>query len=441
VDAAPPVGSFVSAVPVSDYVDSFYSRTMTEPGLWPALDGTIEAETCVIGGGLAGLATALDLAERGRSVLLEAHRIGWGASGRNGGFMSPGFGVGVSALIEKMGLHRAREMYALSKMGHALVGERIAAYGIDCGPVEVGGLRCAMAGREEKLEDYCVLMAREFDTTIDYWPASRVRDALATTRYADATFNPNTWRVHPLNLARGLARAVQARGGRLFEQSRVSGIDLRGPRREVTTARGTVRADHVVFACGGYIGWLHWPIAMATVPLATFVMVTEPLGEKLKNAIRVPFAVSDIQSPTNYYRPLADGRLMWGGRILAWQPGPRRLARALSRDMASFYPDLAAARVEVAWGGLMAFHRHRLPVIGRLADEIWCAAGFGGLGLASTTMAGRLIGLGIAEGDDRWRLFTAAGLPFAGGVLGRVPAQLVYWRDRIFEARAVHKRL
>jgi gamma-glutamylputrescine oxidase len=427
---------------MSDYVDSFYSRTMTEPGSWPALDGAVETETCVIGGGLAGLATALDLAERGRSVvLLEANRIGWGASGRNGGFMSPGFATGVSGLIEKVGLHKAREMYALSKMGHALVRERIAAYGIDCGPVEQGGLRCAMAGREEGLEAYCALMAREFDTTIDYWPASRVREALATTRYADATYSPNTWRLHPLNLARGLARAIDKKGGRLFERSRVQRIDVRGPRREVRTAAGTVRAQQIVVACGGYIGWLHWPIATATVPVATFVMVTEPLGDKLKNAIRVPFAVSDIQTPTNYYRPLADGRLMWGGRVLTWQPSPERLALDLKRDMASFYPSLAQARVEIAWGGLMAYHRHRLPVIGRLADGIWCAGGFGGLGLAATTMAGRLVAAGIAEGDDRWRLFAAAGLPFAGGVFGRVPAQFVYWRDSLLRRSAAHRRL
>src|SRR5262249_35014464 len=157
------------------------SRTLREPGARPPLDGTVDAETCVIGGGLAGLATALDLAERGRSVvLLESHRVGWGASGRNGGFLSPGYRAGVPALVGKVGLEQGREMSALSKQGHALVRERIQAYGIDCG-AEVGGLRCAMAGHDEKLEDYCAYMAREFDTPLDYWPPARVREALATS--------------------------------------------------------------------------------------------------------------------------------------------------------------------------------------------------------------------------------------------------------------------
>lgn len=414
----------------ADYVDSYYARTLGDSHRRPALDGTIDVETCVIGGGLAGLATALDLAERGRSVvLLESHRVGWGASGRNGGFMSPGYAAGIEALVGKVGLQQAREMYALSKHGHALVRERIQTYGIDCGPVEQGGLRCAMAGRDEKLEAYCAYMAKEFDTHFDYWPAARVRESLATTRYSDAFLNPHTYRLHPLNLARGLAAALEGKGGRIYEQSRVTGIGLGPARREVRTANGVIRADHVVVACGGYVGWLLWPISAATVPVATFVMVTEPLGDRLESAIRVPYAISDIQTPTNYYRPLADGRLMWGGRVLTWQPGADRLARDLKRDMVSFYPGLAGARVEVAWGGLMGYLRHRLPFIGQISEGVWCAAGFGGLGLASTTMAGRLVAAGIAERDDRWRLFTPYGLPFAAGVFGRIPAQLVYWRD------------
>jgi gamma-glutamylputrescine oxidase len=417
---------------MSGYIDSYYARTLTEPGDRPSLDGTVDAEICVIGGGLAGLATALDLAERGRSVaLIEEHRIGWGASGRNGGFLSPGYPKSAPELIEMVGIDRARELYALSLMGHGLVLDRIERYGIDCGPVEQGQIRCSMAGHRENLEGYCRLMNESFGLRLEYWPSRRVRAALATERYDEAFHNPHTYRLHPLNLARGMARAIESHGGRVFEQSAAGAIDVRADRRIVRSRSGQVRCDQIVVACGGYVGWLHWPISAATVPIATFVMVTEPLGDRLAHAIRVPYAVSDIQHPTNYYRPLADGRLMWGGRVLAWQPSPRQLARQLGRDMVDFYPGLAGARVEVAWGGFMGYLGHRMPAIRRLHDGLWCATGFGGLGLATTAMAGRLIGSAIADGDDRWRLFDKFGLPFAGGTFGRIPAQMVYWRNRV----------
>jgi gamma-glutamylputrescine oxidase len=414
------------------YVDSYYARTLTEPGDRPALDGALEVETCVVGGGLAGLATALDLAERGRSVVLvEQNRIGWGASGRNGGFVSIGYGKGIPALVERVGLAAAREYVALSRMGHGLLRERIQRYAIDCGPIQEGALRCAMAGAREGLEAFRDDMAREFGLHYEHWPAARVREALATSRYSDAIFNPYTYAVHPLNLCRGLARAIEAEGGQVLEQTPVTRLELGGPRKTVTTRFSVIRAEHVVLACGGYVDRLFWPLSAATIPIATFVMTTEPLGDRLKRAITVPYAISDIQMPTNYYRPLADGRLLWGGRVLAWQPGARNIARALAHDMASFYPSLGGASVEVAWGGMMPFLRHKMPSFGELGRGVWYATGFGGLGLALTTTAGRVIGAGIAEGDDRWRLFAKFGLAFAGGKLGRIPAQLVYWRDQV----------
>jgi len=428
------------AAGMAGYIDTYYARTLAEPGDRAPLDGTIEAETCVVGGGLAGLATALDLAERGRSVVvLERHRVGWGASGRNGGFASAGFPNGLPALVDRVGLDAARELYAMSRDAQALLRERIARYDIDCGPVEEGALRCALAGSNESLEQYCDDFARDFGVQMQYWPAARVREVLATARYGDAFFNPTTFRLHPLNLARGLARALEGAGGRVFEQTPAEALALAG-QKSVRTPSGRVRCENIVLAGGGYIGGLYWPVSMATIPIATFVLVTEPLGDLLHQTIGVPYAISDIKTATNYYRPLADGRLLWGGRVLAWEPSVEHIGRVLRRDMVSFYPGLADARVEVAWGGLMPYLRHKLPVIGKLADGLWVATGFGGLGLVLTTLAGRLIGAGMTEGDDRWRQFEGFGLPFAGGKLGRVPAQFVYWRHQAENWLGRHKR-
>ncbi|WP_131113788.1 NAD(P)/FAD-dependent oxidoreductase [Lichenihabitans psoromatis] len=413
-------------------VDSYYSRTRTETRDYPPLDGDLDVETLVIGGGLAGCATALDLAERGHSVaLIEAERIGWGASGRNGGFASEIFPNGGEALVDRVGLSRAREFQAIASHGLALVRKRITDYGIDCGPVQTGALKCNIATKSEDLRKTQAYMADKFGLTYDYWPADKLRDALSTTQYSDALFVPSTLALHPLNLTCGLARAGAERGVKLFE--RTPALDLKtGPgRKTVRTARGTIRADRIVITCGGYINGLQSAISGATVPIATFVMATERLGERLKDAIRVPYAIFDNTVAVNYYRPLADTRLLWGGRVLAWQPDPKRIAALLRRDMVKFYPALAEAHVEVAWGGMMPFTRHKMPVIGQIEPDVWYATGFGGLGVSLTSAVGNVIAKAIVEGDETWTLFEAFGLPYAGGKLGKIPAQMIYWTHQM----------
>ena len=420
-------------------VQSHYARNPSPSR--PALTADIETETCIIGGGLAGIATALDLAERGRpAILLEANQVGWGASGRNGGFVSPGFPGGLPALIQKTGLKDAQTLYALSHEAQQLVRTRIDQYAIDCGPIVQGALRCAMANAPGSLQTQCDEMAQDFGVEYTHWPQEKLRAVLSTPRYKDAYFNPYTFTVDPLALTRGLATAAESQGAKIFEFSRVLKTNLSTPTKTIHTTSGKLRAKHVVFACGGYIENLQRRLANATIPIATFVMATEPLGAKLDAAIAVPYAISDIKTATNYYRKLADGRLLWGGRVLAWQPKPARIAQLLHSDMACFYPGLADAKVETSWGGMMPYLRHKLPVVGQIQGRaggpqtIWFATGFGGLGMALTTLAGRLIGSAIADADDRWRLLARFGLPFAGGKLGRIPAQLVYWRHQL-EAR------
>ncbi len=414
---------------MAGYVDSHYARTEAEPGDYPPLGEALEVETCVIGGGLAGLATAIDLAERGRSVvLLEQNRIGWGASGRNGGFASPGFPAGAPALVEAVGMTDAQALYVEAIAAHALLRSRIATYGIDCGPVIDGQLRCGMANSTESLQGYCDWMARHFGLQMQHRTPAEVRTVLDTTQYGDAFFNPYTFAVHPLNLSRGLARAIVQHGGAVHENTPALSLSRNGARHVVRTPRGSVTAENIVLACGGYIDRLLPKLVSATVPIATFVMVTEPLGERLRQAIAAPYAISDIKFATNYYRPLVDGRLLWGGRVQAWEPSPARLARALHRDMALFYPKLADARVEIAWGGMMPYLKHKMPMVGPVEPGLWVATGFGGLGVSLTTLAGRMIAGAIDEADDRFRMLARFGLPFAGGKWGKIPAQLIYWR-------------
>ena len=417
---------------MTTYVDSYYARTLKEKRTYPALDGELDVETVVIGGGLAGCATALDLAERGHKVaLIEGRRIGWGASGRNGGFASEAFPGGYMALAEHVGLERARAFQGIAREGLKLVRKRIADYAIDCGPLQEGALRCNIAGLGDDLVRIRDVMARDFGLDYDHWPKNRVRDALSTERYSDALFIPSTFAVHPLNLTCGMARACAEKGVHVFENMPAAGLTSVKGRKQVRTATGRITADRIVITCGGYIDGLQSSVSGGTIPIATFVMATKPLGDHLKDAIRVPYAIFDNQVGVNYYRPLADTRILWGGRVLAWEPPPARIAKILKRDMVRFYPALRDVEVEVAWGGLMPFTRHKLPVIGQVEPNLWYATGFGGLGVTLTTAVGRLIARAIVDDDETWRLFEAFGLPYAGGKLGKVPAQIVYWTHQL----------
>jgi gamma-glutamylputrescine oxidase len=369
---------------MGELVDTFYARSNTAPKR-AALREVVQADVCVIGGGMAGLATALDLAERGQKVvLLERHRVGFGASGRNGGFVSPGFPGGLPALKEKVGLQAARELFDLSRAAQRLVRNRIDRYGMQVGRVVDHALRCGLAGSKESLQAFCDEMARDFGVEYEYWPRARLAEALSSPQYGEAFLNTLTFSLDPLALTRATALAAEGLGVRIFEQTPATSLNG----RTVHTPGGRVEARHVVLAGGGYIGMLNWTVGLATIPIATFVMTTEPLGNRLAEAIRVDYAISDIKTATNYYRTTADGRVVWGGRVLAWEPPAARVAEVLKRDMGRFYPALADARVEVAWGGMMPYLRHKTPVVGQIADGLWVATGFGGLGMALTTIAG-----------------------------------------------------
>ena len=413
-----------------DYIDTLYGRSRRDDGTAPPLDGAREVEVCVVGGGMAGLATALDLVERGRSVaLVERHRVGWGASGRNGGFVNPGLPTRVPDLITRFGRDDARAFYALSSMGVALVRERTERYGIACDRTD-GTLRCRMTDHGPGLRAYQDLMARDFGSEQEYWGENRVRDALHTTRYGEALLNRDGFSVQPLDLVRGMARAFQAAGGLLFEQSPATRLQL-GAEKAVHTPRGSIRAQHVVLALGGHAGWLNWRLGGATIPVQSYVMATAPLEGAQAQAIGVPYSVFDDSVATNYYRLTPDRRLVWGGRVGIGALDPARIGTALRRDAASFYPALADVPIEAAWCGSMPYTRSRMPGIGQLRPGAWYATGFGGLGMALTSTAGRLIADGIAGTGEDWRRFARFGLPFAGGRLAQVPAQIVYMRHQV----------
>jgi gamma-glutamylputrescine oxidase len=413
----------------TDHIDSYYARTANPAPARASLEGEIETDVCIVGGGLAGLSTALSLAERGKSVVvLEARRLAWGASGRNGGFVGAGFAAGIDSIVKRAGLEQARRLFAFTLEAVERIQERIRRYVIACTPVHSGMLRAWWtddADEPRRVRDH---LRDTLGIELELWPRERVRETLVTQRYHDALFYPQAFHFHPLNYALGVAAAVEASGGRIFESSAATALHADGPEKRVHTEQGLVKARSVVMACGGYLDGMHPRLSGAIRPIATWVMVTEPLGERLKQAMRGPHAVIDSRFDFDYYRPLPDTRILWGGGITIRRSDPAKLGAIMLRKLLTVYPQLEGVRVETAWSGLMGYPRHSMVQIGEVSPAVWYTMGFGGHGMGTTTMAGELVASAIAEGDQRYKLFAPFGLDWTGGPVGLLAVEAIhYW--------------
>jgi glycine/D-amino acid oxidase-like deaminating enzyme len=413
-----------------------YYRATSSPVHYPSLDGARECAVCIIGAGFAGLGTALSLSERGQhdTVVLEAQRVGFGASGRNGGFVFGGFSLDERALLAQAGPEAARALYRLTLDAVETIRRRIAVYGIDCEAREAGVILANWFDDDRVLDARQRFMDEYFGARWQRLSREDLAARLATRRYHGGLYEPGAFHFHPLKYAQGMARVLASRGVALHEGSRVARITREGALWRVATAAGAVRARDVVVCCGGYIDRLHPRLARAALPIATYVMSTEPLGDRLRAVMHTDAAVYDTRFAFDYYRPLPDTRLLWGGRIAIRAPGPEAVVRLLYGDMLKVYPQLAGVRVEHAWSGMMSYARHKMPQLGRLPDGTWYGMGFGGHGVGPTTLAGEVLAAAISGDLEGIERFAAWGLPGTGGRAGLLAAQLAYWyyqlRDR-----------
>jgi gamma-glutamylputrescine oxidase len=417
-----------------------YYRATSVADVYPALSGSVECAVCIIGGGFAGLGTAVSLMERGQRdvVLLEAEAIGFGASGRNGGFVFGGFSLGERQLVDAVGQDCGRKLYQLTLDAVALIRRRIGRYAIECDAREEGVYLVNWFSDNRILDRQQRFMADRLG--VEWQRIGRVdlADRLLTVRYSGALFEPGGFHFHPLKYARGLARALAGSGAggvRLYEASRATSIAADGNGWRVTTAGGEVRARDVLVCCGGYLERLSPRLAGAMLPIATYVMVTEALGARMSAAMRTGAAVYDTRFAFDYYRPLPDSRLLWGGRIAVRERGAGDVARLLHQDMLRVYPQLAGVKVDYAWSGRMSYGRHKMPQLGRLPDGQWYAMGFGGHGVGPTTLGGEVLAAALCGDGADLACFAPWKLPSTGGPAGLFAAQLTYWyyalRDRL----------
>ena len=410
--------------------ESYYRATLPPRRVHHApLRGHCQTSVCVIGGGFAGLNTALGLVERGVRdvVLVEAGEIGQGASGRNGGFVFGGFSRGEAALLEELGPSRARELYSGTTKAVELIRQRIDRYGIECERSESGVIWANWFRDPEVLRKRQRLLAKQYGIEWQWLAEHELRQLIRSTRYHDALFEPQAFHFHPLKYAAGLAEVAAGAGVAIHGHSPATVLKRSGAGWRVTTPDGEVECGQVVLACGGYLAGLRKVVDAAVMPIATYVMVTEPLHDRMNEVLTTQAAVYDTRFAFDYYRPLADTRLLWGGRISVRDRSPRDVQRLLHRDLLKVFPQLAGVRIDHAWSGLMSYARHQMPQIGRMEDGLWLAQAFGGHGVAPTTFAGELLAAAIAEGDERWKDLAKYGVVSAFKPAGFVGAQLGYW--------------
>jgi gamma-glutamylputrescine oxidase len=408
-----------------EHAASYYAATAHPSPARPPLEGDVRADVCVVGAGIAGCSVALDLAARGyHVVLLEARRVGWGASGRSGGQAIFGFGTTQKSVVAAVGVEYARRMWDVSVEALALLRQRVEDHAIDC-DLNWGHLHVATKQRQQReLEELQLELAEIYGyRSPRLLDRAGVESLLATQRYCGGLYDPGSGHLHPLNYTLGLARAAEAAGVRICESSAVTSI-LPGDPVRIATARGTVSADFAVLARGGYVEGLRTAADWRVIPVGTYVVSTEPLGEqRVQGLMRENYAVADVNFVLDYFRRSADHRLIFGGRVSYSGIDERDTGRATRARMIRVFPQLADVRLDHVWGGYVDITMNRAPDFGRIAPNILYLQGFSGHGIAMAGMAGQLAAQAIAGQAERFDLFDR--LPhrlFPGGRALRTPA-------------------
>jgi gamma-glutamylputrescine oxidase len=360
--------------------------------------------------------------------------VACGASGRNGGFVSNGFALGIDDVATQVGADAARGLYALSKLGTEYVRGEVAA----TDKMGDGWMVAVRHNDGGGLHRYGEGLASGFGEEMQLLSVVETRVRLNSERYFQGVHFPKAFHIHPLRYALSLADKARKLGAQIFEHSAVLTVEKVGASFLLNTAQGQVTAQHVVHCVSSTGRSVHKRSGRAVLPVATYVAVTEPLQQ---NAINTSAAISDTRRAGDYYRLIDEGRILWGGRITTKVAKPSHLAERMKGDMLSTYPTLGNPRIDYAWAGLMGYAIHKMPLIGRDAEGQWFGTAFGGHGLNTTAMAGVILARAIAEGDDAYRQFAPYAPKWAYGQLGRLGVQGSYWmmqlRDKLDESRRV----
>lgn len=434
-----PLGALYTNDQPGQYPASWYVATANPLAEFPSLTDRVTADVCIVGGGYTGLSAALHLAEAGyKVVLLEAHRVAWGASGRNGGQVGTGFNKDQAELESMFGKTQARALWDLSLEAVQLCKDLIHKHKIQCdlqaGIIHADHRQRFVKGSREFVEK----LQRDYDyQAIRFLDQAALQQELHSPLYYGGVLNLGAAHLHPLNYALGLAQAAQQAGVRIYERSPV--LSYRdGSQVEVSTAQGKVTAQYLILACNGYLDQLAPKVAARVMPINNYIVATEPLSvAQVQDLIPNRYAVADSAFVVNYFRLSADHRLLFGGGESYSFKFPQDIPALVRPRMLRVFPQLANAQIDYAWGGTLAVTANRLPYFARLQPNVFSVSGYSGHGVALATLAGKLLSEVVSGTAERFDVMAKLpNWPFPGGTLLRWPllvtAMLYYsLRDRI----------
>ena len=411
-----------------EHTSSYYAATANWTTHYPRLENDLSCDVVVVGGGFSGVNTALELAERGYDViLLEANRVSWGASGRNGGQVIGGIGHDPERFAKRIGEDGVRTIHQMGIEAREVLRERVETYEIDC-DLKWGYCDVALKPRHMKMFAEWQTFEKEIGNPHPYTLLDRyeLKEYVRSERYHGGLYNTANGHVHPLNLCIGEARALETLGGRIFEQSRVVHLQ-QGEHPLVRTAQGSVRAKQVVFAGNAYLGDLIPRLASRVLPSSSSIIATAPLSEELAEEIMPgDVAVCDPRTALDYFRLSADRRLLFGGLSNYTGMEPENLEGVMRRKMEIVFPQLTGIRIDYAWSGWIGIGLNRMPQLGRIDDNVSFIQAFSGHGVAPTHMMARITAEMIAKESTRFDVMAKIHhLPFPGGKYLRRPALAV----------------